>query len=564
MNGLASRERIHRGKLNDCIAAACRSMLDLDPGPDDPSDYATLLSDLERLGNFPGLYRELAIKPLQSALVQLGPESFAAMEALQQGHLLILDLAQALGQRHGNYHRHELMALQEVVSDLFDGFLSAEDRRGLQPPDRPIPAPLVKWGRPHMGPYTFAVDQMSALGVGCGVVSLPGAVARADGLFAWGALPHEACGHDIIACERGLLGQLATKIAGVLRSDLPSSAARLGLDERDWGPAMEPLIDHWVYTLEEAVSDVLGVLNMGPAAAVAILILMCGSADANHNTREQNLVADLLDRHPVPVLRIVLSSEVLRNAGFGAIEATKGWPNRLAELLDFEASDLVGSRKVIVSGQVVHQEFAFESARIVGRVIATARVAALGGVSLRSIQTWRDRDERIVGSLRGALADSEGANVQELMGSDYYAAHVVAAAILEALDRPDDIPRLHRNMVFLLTIMHEANPSWGPLATLYASDLSPRHAGAMPRSHGSGSGGIPRKLLELVGRRRGSGTGGHVRKFEEGFVEHQYGTLRPEILDGPRTGRAGKDKAAQNELPFPYPREKRPIKRDPA
>ena len=48
-------------------------------------------------------------------------------------------------------------ALQEVVSDLYAGFLSAEDRRGVKPPDHGVLPPLVLWGSAEAGPYTWPV-----------------------------------------------------------------------------------------------------------------------------------------------------------------------------------------------------------------------------------------------------------------------------------------------------------------------------------------------------------------------------------------------------------------------
>jgi hypothetical protein len=449
VGGPSSRrsERIDAGKLRACVEAARRSSFDLDQGPDDPADYPTLLAQLDAIGTFPGIYQQLAIEPLRASLARLGAEGLAAVRGRRQGDLLILDLAQALFQRQGGYHRRELTAFQEVVNDLFDGFLSNEDRRGLKPPDRRMPAPLVKWGRPDIGPYAFGADQMAALGVGCGVVSLPGAVARADGLFGWGLLAHETAGHGVLACERGLVGQLGDRVASALSKDLPADAER------------EILVDHWSHTVEETAADVLGVLNMGPAAAVAALIVLRATAQPGNGEQESLIEAELLDRHPVPVLRIVAMAEVLRQRGFGRTLAEYPLAYRLADVLHREAKGIVGVGTLGVGGRAINRENAFEAARIAGRVVAIARAPALGEVSLRAVQTWRDRDQWLADHLRGVLrGEADGA---ELLGADFYAAHVVAAAILEAPHQPDLIPVLHRRMIDLFNAMHEANPSWG-------------------------------------------------------------------------------------------------------
>lgn len=48
----------------------------------------------------------------------------------------MLDIAQAILQNGEDYQKEATDGFQEVVSDLYDGFLSAADRRGLKPPDQ--------------------------------------------------------------------------------------------------------------------------------------------------------------------------------------------------------------------------------------------------------------------------------------------------------------------------------------------------------------------------------------------------------------------------------------------
>src|SRR5205814_526688 len=71
---------------------------------------------------------------------------------------LMLDIAQAILQNGEDYQSAATDAFQEVVSDLYDGFLSAEDRRGINPPDNAVIPPLVKWANPDLGPYTWPID----------------------------------------------------------------------------------------------------------------------------------------------------------------------------------------------------------------------------------------------------------------------------------------------------------------------------------------------------------------------------------------------------------------------
>ena len=64
--------------------------------------------------------------------------------------------------------------------------LSAEDRQGVKLPDDEVIPPLVKWGNPDFGPYTWPVDATISFGLEVGIVNLPPANAK-RGLFAWSA-----------------------------------------------------------------------------------------------------------------------------------------------------------------------------------------------------------------------------------------------------------------------------------------------------------------------------------------------------------------------------------------
>ena len=87
-------------------------------------------------------------------------------------------------QKGEKYNVVAIDAFQEVVSDLYDGFLSAEDRRGINPPDKETVAPLVKYSNPLAGPYTWPVDATSNFGLKTAIVSLPPSHARI-GLLGW-------------------------------------------------------------------------------------------------------------------------------------------------------------------------------------------------------------------------------------------------------------------------------------------------------------------------------------------------------------------------------------------
>ena len=148
---------------------------------------------------------------------------------------------------------------RKLISDLYDGFLSAEDRRGVKTPDFEVIAPLVKWGSPDSGPYTWPVDATRTFGLTVGVVNLPPSNARL-GLCAWAALGHECGGHDILHADRGLLSELDDRVGAALVK------AKLGTR----------MANYWSSRIDETASDVLGVLNLGPAAGIGLIAYFRG------------------------------------------------------------------------------------------------------------------------------------------------------------------------------------------------------------------------------------------------------------------------------------------------
>src|SRR5262245_14350146 len=86
------------------------------------------------------------------------------------------------------------------------------------------------------------------------IVNLPPANAK-EGLLAWAAVGHETGGHDIRHTYAGLEDQLASAVRTALRM------AGFGGD----------LADYWADRIDETASDVCGILNMGPAAAIGLI-----------------------------------------------------------------------------------------------------------------------------------------------------------------------------------------------------------------------------------------------------------------------------------------------------
>lgn len=442
--------------LAQCVDDARLAALDGDSGPAEPSGYPQLLGRLEAAREtLPPLYHDTVFVPFVNTLQRIGQSGYTRLlmrDPQREGTAgLMLDIAQAILQNGEGYAARATDAFEEVVSDLYDGFLSAEDRRGVNPPDKGTLAPLVKWGNPDFGPYTFPVDATGSFGVECAIVSLPPANAR-RGLLAWAALGHETAGHDILDADTGLKGELVHKVQTALQ------AADV--------PAFMP--EYWASRIDETASDVLGILNMGPAAGIGLIGYFRGLNAAFANTPHLRNVGPAQDPHPADILRGFLAASVVRLLRF---RGAASW----AKIIEDQThADVTTIR---IEGERVTEPEARESARVTAEAIVLSKLQSLEHHALGEIQNWRTTDERIVTRLRRALATAGTLSKSLLSGA--YASHVVAAAVMAALVRGTDITLLFDRMLGILKAMHDGNPSWGPLFVRHPGSLT-AHRSYMP------------------------------------------------------------------------------------
>src|SRR5215471_8962359 len=148
--------------LDVCVEDARQAALDSDPGPPDPTDFDPFRDRMEAArSKFPPLYRKEFVEPFIAKIDEIGSSGFTQIliqdPDRSQSAGLMLDMGQAALQRSDRFQLTALNAFEELVSDVYDGFLSAEDRKGINPPDNRTTPPLVKWGRPDFGPYTWPV-----------------------------------------------------------------------------------------------------------------------------------------------------------------------------------------------------------------------------------------------------------------------------------------------------------------------------------------------------------------------------------------------------------------------
>jgi hypothetical protein len=442
--------------LNRCIEDVKKAELEYDAGPEDPSNYSQLRGRLEASRNkFSPLYREIFFEPFVNELNRIGETGFTSIlmsDRSREGEAgLMLDIAHAIIQNGEGYNWIATDSFQEVVSDLYDGFLSAEDRRGINPPDKGAIAPLVKWGRPDDGPYTWPIDATLIFGVKAAVVNLPPSHAR-SGLLAWAALGHETAGHDIIHADTGLHHQLSRAVQDALENE--------GLKDG--------LPDYWSRRIDETTSDILGILNMGPAAGIGVIGYFRGRNAARTGEPKLRNVGGT-GPHPANILRGFLAASTVK---FLKFRRANGW----SQVIESETRKDLST--IILEGNAVRSEEAIKSAEIVASTILSSKLESLENHALGEIQNWRDHDDEIVKEQLIPSLKSLGPLSTDL-SEGIYAAHVVAAAVEAALSKDADIPSIFTRMLRLLKIMHDSNPSWGPLFIKHQGNVA-RHLASEP------------------------------------------------------------------------------------
>lgn len=456
-------------------------------GPDDTIEYEQILETLrEAQTHFPPTYRDALTTPLIETFERIKEHGWTAIRArdpqFQSTALLGVDLVQAAAQRievpsksetkqtHETEPNSALKALQEVVSDLYDGFLSAADRGDVKPPDHGAVPPLVKWGRPGFGPYAWTTPATASYGCDCGLVNMPPAF-RMQGLAAWAALGHETSGHQVLHADDGLRGALARAVYDrIMQSDAVT------LSDPD---NREALALYWSDRIDESASDVMGVVNMGPAAALGLIAYFRALSEVYANDERLDSRGGAETVHPAPLARAYLMAEALGHCSFpGALD----WRRALLDEVAGDAEDDFSLARRRFSVEMVQA-----SAAHTASAILTTKVAPIEGRALIDIQDWRPHDEEIVQALVVAAILGDKPLAPPLFNG-IYAAHAVAASIIGALitGRPGVA---QGKMIALINQMHRHNPAW---TTLQVAAL-PGDAGAVRLSAASPAAAASRK-----------------------------------------------------------------------
>lgn len=361
-------------------------------------------------------------------------------------------------------------AFEECMADLYDGFLSMEERKGIKPPDHQIVSPLVEWGRSAWGPYIWPATLGNKIGMKMSVVSMPPAYARNIAL--WAALGHETGGHAILHADDGLLREIGDTVANQILSHSSLSGETVSVNGRNV-PLANYAASYWKHTIDEAASDVCGILNLGPAAGIGLAILLIPLRNDTLSS-----AAPSLDGHPIDALRIFLAADVVRQLPELSVRRADQWANILESIIEQygeSEKEFFGLYTTTSNGQIlwddkIPYDGMRQTVKIVAEAVAFTPLRSLEDHNLSDVNTWSNVDEdltwRIVDDLmRGKIPSLEPTPE----GEEVYAAHLLAAAII-SLAKSAEISTITKLTITSINILYDNNPVWRGFPVRFRSD----------------------------------------------------------------------------------------------
>jgi hypothetical protein len=434
--------------------------------------------------------KEIVLQAIESGSAELPP-------AYRSGYLapLVANLQHLLLQTSGRLEPYTAVIYQyaanssvseplhrflAVISDLYRSFLHKSGQTG---PTAPVatqlpPLALFESVSGGTGPYTITSDDMwNLIGSNIGLVSLPARFQ--DHPLIWACLAHETGGHDVIHAQLGLLQELREGVWAEFGAKPPSISDQPTPDQ------LNALVwDHW---MDEAASDVYGLLNIGPQFAINLAAYFSAANyinGADPMAEHPVLWADCLeysptsgnfrmDEHPPDVLRLHLAMGVIEGLVRLKKQKKDAYIQDLQAVSNAAAPDPQNARTITLRGYVeyvssdgsknYHPVHSFpsladmrESAKRVGTYICKTKLKALGGISIQAIETWDDDDEARAVNIANALKLKKRV---DSMGDD---AQVLAGATAALVEKPDLYEVVSRLVELALNASFRSDPIWRP------------------------------------------------------------------------------------------------------
>ena len=420
----------------------------------------------------PSVYHSVFVDPLKNLFTNNYDQIVASID--QTGRdIPWREWLDSINQRKTGYRRQDTHAFEESIADLYDGFLSMEERKRIKPPDYQTVSPLVLWGGPEAGPYTIPADPefVVKLGINMSVVSMP--PSYSENIVLWSAIGHETGGHDILHADKGLLSEIENVVEREILKNRNESSLR-GQEVTFNGrkvPLVEFAASYWKSTMDETASDVCGLLNLGPAAGIGIATLLIPIRGGR--LLSQGWYDDV---HPIDALRVLLAADVIRKIPDLDVNVANAWGDALERIVDKYISDkneftLITDIEGNGENVIIPYDAMRETIKIVAKTIGFTPLDTLEKHSLSEINTWANSDESLTLSLADDILNNKEPSLKR--GADeqtVYAAHIISAATI-AMAESADIPKVTDLAVSALNKMYDTNLVWRGFPLRYRSNL---------------------------------------------------------------------------------------------
>lgn len=257
-----------------------------------PGNHSQVVDKIKRIldsDSLPTVYRHHLVKPLYDKLISREGKKWFEDQLKDKEDRPLENVILAIFQNfsippEGGIFQDNAAAAQEAISDLFQDFLQKKCRlvdRGKNCKTAPSPVPF--WTQQDISTYANIPENLDTAAITVNIVNVPARYATRSAL-AWGILGHEVAGHDILGQYPGALEELQV-------------ALKLALKNKK----LDKFIPNWLKWMNEATSDVMSVLHLGPAGAFSMIGFLKALGE-NRGFKLAN-ISILGDEHPVDLLR---------------------------------------------------------------------------------------------------------------------------------------------------------------------------------------------------------------------------------------------------------------------
>jgi hypothetical protein len=362
-------------------------------------------------------------------------------------------------------------AFEQIINDLFDGWLSAESRLEIKPPDNQTVSSLVRWAQTDGGtPYTIPADNDSVgnYSIKMSAVTMPPSYSQNIAL--WGAIAHQ-CAHHISIAENGLIAECSDLVYKKILIGPKFSAQEVVYNGRRV-PFSKRAAEIWKYWMYEVIADILGVLNFGPAAGIALATILISAFDGELSNIQ---MAD--DMHPIDTLRLFLAADVIRDIPSLDVNIANSWSDALERIADRYTIDK--NNFVIVtetpSETIETVRFPFlpmrETAKVIAQTLAFTPLETLENHYLSEINTGVREDEILTNRIADELLNKKEPSLDSRGGeATVYPTNIISGAII-ALTEESQISSTTELAVSVLIKSYRKNPVWRGFPMRYASDV---------------------------------------------------------------------------------------------